>query len=122
MIFQCFMHTGTLLELRKKAGLVLQSGQWLMSLTNFLRLIGANFSSSTSGAEGFTSTTVSDGSYTLTPSGKHFTFEQLAIEEFFVRWTHVFMTNKNRGFVLIFVGKSFNTNARTLHQKLIIKR
>jgi hypothetical protein len=79
------MHKGTFLELRKMSGLVLQFGQRLMSLTNFLRLKGANFSSSTSEVEGFTSTTVSGGSYTLTPSGKYFTFEQMAIEEFFVR-------------------------------------
>jgi len=53
------MHTGTLFELRKKAGLVLQSGQLLMSLINFLRLMGANSFSSTFEVEGFTSSTVS---------------------------------------------------------------
>jgi len=49
--FQCFIHTGTFLELRKKAGFFLQSGHRLMSLTNFFRLIRANSSSSKSGGK-----------------------------------------------------------------------
>ena len=66
MIFQCFIHIGTLLELRKKAGLVLHSGQWLISLINFLRLIGANFFlPQRLKGEGFTSITALGGSYSL---------------------------------------------------------
>jgi len=47
--------------LAQKAGLFLQSGQWFMSLTNFLRLMRVNFSSSITGGKEFTSTAASGG-------------------------------------------------------------